>query len=602
MSKELPARKEIEEEFRWNLEDIYSDEDEWEHDFSRVEESLNEIEELQGKLVSSARNLLEGLEFIQEIQKTIGQLYSYAHLKQDQDTRNQSAQTLYGRIQELNTRVSSKTSFLVPEILTLTGEQIEKYLNDCPELKLYHHFLDNILRQKEHYLSDKEEKLLAMANEIAGGPDNIFNMLNNADLTFPIIEDENGEKIRITHGRFINLMKKKDRRVRREAFDGLYNTYNDFINTFATTLNTAVKSHIFYSRARNYDSALESSLDDDNIGVEIYNNLIATVKNNLKPLHKYVDLRQQTLPVEELHIYDLYVPLVAEIEDKIPYSEARKKIISGLKPLGDDYLKVLKEGFNSGWIDVYENKGKRSGAYSSGTYGVHPFVLMNYTGDFGDMFTLAHEMGHALHTYYSHKHQPFVYASYKIFVAEVASTVNETLLLHHLLNTSENQKMKMYLLNYYLEQFRGTVYRQTMFAEFEKIIHQKVEAGAPLTAEYLNNIYRKLNREYYGGNIVLDEVTNSEWARIPHFYYNFYVYKYATGFSAATALAEKIIAGDKNAVNSYLDFLKSGSSDYPLNLLRNAGVDMNSPEPVKTATQKFNDYLNRLKSLLQEEK
>lgn len=601
MTKELPAREEIAKEYRWNLKDIYEKEEEWEKDFKRVEEKLGEIDALRENLVSSAKNLLEGLEFIQEIQKTVGHLYSYAHLKKDQDTRDQEAQALHGRVQELNTRLSSKTSFIVPEILTLSREQIEKYIDECPDLKLYRHFLDNILRQKEHYLSDKEEKILAMAGEVAGAPDNIFSMLNNADLTFPVIENEDGEKIRITHGRFINLMKKKDRKVRQDAFTGLYSKYNDFINTFATTLNSAVKGHVFYSRTRNYDSALEASLDDDNVEVEVYNRLISSLKDNLKPLHRYVALRQQVLPLKDLHMYDLYVPLVPEIDVDIPYHQAREKILKGLKPLGKDYLNILQQGFDSGWIDVYENKGKKSGAYSSGTYGIHPYILLNYTGDFGDMFTLAHEMGHALHTYYSHKHQPYVYASYKIFVAEVASTVNETLLIHHLLENSKDRKMKKYLLNYYLEQFRGTVYRQTMFAEFEKIIHEKVEAGTPLTAELLNNIYRKLNREYYGDNIILDEEINYEWARIPHFYYNFYVYKYATGFSAATALAEKIIAGDQKAIDSYLEFLKSGSSDYPLNLLQKAGVDMSTPEPIEAATHSFAQYLDRLEKLFQEE-
>ena len=437
-----------------------------------------------------------------------------------------------------------------------------------------------------------------MSGEVTQGPDNIFSMLNNADLVFPIIKNEEGEEVRLTHGRYIDFMMSKDRSIRKNAFSSLYSRYNEFINTFAATLSTNVKSHIFYARSRKYTSSLEAALENDNISVDVYTNLINTVKENIEEMYRYISLRKKALKLDEIHMYDLYVPLVDELDLKTPYKEAQDTILRGLVPLGDDYIQRLKEGFNEGWIDVYENKGKRSGAYSSGCYGVHPYVLLNYTDNLDNMFTLAHEMGHAMHTYYSNENQPFVYASYKIFVAEVASTLNEILLLHHLLENTDDEIMKIYLINHYLEQFRGTVFRQTMFAEFEKIIHEEAEKGIPLTAEHLKEIYYQLNKDYFGDEIIIDDQIALEWARIPHFYYNFYVYKYATGFSAASALANKILTEGDSAVEKYLTFLKSGDSDYPLNILRTAGVDMSSPEPIKSAVGLFREFLVKFEKLL----
>ncbi|ACL69574.1 oligoendopeptidase F [Halothermothrix orenii] len=597
MAKELPERNKIDDKYKWDLEDIYKTDEEWEKDFNRVKDKLKDIATFQGKLVNSSQNLLDGLNLIMEVEEVATRLYAYAHMRQDEDTRDQSYQSLFNRAQSLHNELASITSFMVPEILTLSREQMNKYLEEKEGLKLYRHLLDNILRQKDHYLSAKEERLIAMAGEVTQGPYNIFSMMNNADLTFPIIKDEKGEEVRVTHGRFIELMENKNRRVRKDAFKALYSKYNEFINTFASTLNTAVKSHIYYARVRKYNSALESALDDDNVPVDVYNNLIKTIKDNLKPMYKYMKLRKEILGVDELHMYDIYTPLVSDLDIKIPYEEAKEMVINGLKPLGDEYLNILKEGFNSGWIDVYENKGKRSGAYSSGCYGVHPYVLLNYTDNLDNVFTLAHEMGHAIHTYYSNKNQPFVYANYKIFVAEVASTLNETLLIKYLLENTQDEKKKKYLINHYLEQFRGTVYRQTMFAEFEKIIHEKVEQGQPLTSGLLKEIYKKLNEEYYGPDVVSDEEIALEWARIPHFYYNFYVYKYATGFSAATALANKILEEGDKAVQRYIQFLKSGDSDYPLNVLKKAGVDMSSPEPIESAISTFKEFVDRFEKL-----
>lgn len=598
MAKELPLRSDIDSQYKWRLEDIYATDDDWEKDFEKVREMMQKLDVYRGNLVSSSENLHQGLQLIMEINEILDRLYAYSHMRSDEDTSNQKYQALNRRAQALATEIASAVSFMVPEILTLSREKVEEYLNENEGLKLYSHFLDNILREKDHYLSEEEEKILAMASDVARGPGNIFSMLNNADLVFPTIIDEEGEEVRITHGRYIDFLMSKERRIRKDAFTALYSKYGEFINTFAATLNTNVKAHIFYARARNYNSALEAALSSDNIPVSVYTNLIDTVKENLDAMHKYVSLRKEVLELDELHMYDLYVPLVKELDIKIPYSEARETILQGLKPLGEEYLRILEEGFNSGWVDVYENKGKRSGAYSSGCYGVHPYVLMNYTDSLDNMFTLAHEMGHALHTHYSNENQPYVYADYKIFLAEVASTLNEILLLHYLLENTEDVLKKKYLINHYLEQFRGTVFRQTMFAEFEKIIHEAAEAGQPLTAEFLNETYHRLNEEYYGPDIVVDQDIDLEWARIPHFYYNFYVYKYATGFSAATALANMILEEGEPAVKKYLEFLKSGDSDYPLNILKRAGVDMSSPEPISSAIATFRDFLKRYEELL----
>ena len=598
MAKELPLRSEIDDQYKWRLEDIYATDEDWEKDFEKAREMLGKLDDYRGRLVSSSDNLYQGIELIMEIEEILTRLYAYSHMKSDEDTSNQKYQALNRRAQALATEIASAVSFMVPEILTLSREKVEEYLEENEGLKLYSHFLDNILREKEHYLSEEEEKILAMASDISRGPGNIFSMLNNADLVFPTITDEDGQEVRVTHGRYIDFLMSKDRRVRKDAFTALYSKYREFINTFAATLNTNVKAHIFYARARNYNSALEAALSSDNIPVSVYTNLVDTVKENLDAMHKYVALRKEVLELDELHMYDLYVPLIQDLDVKIPYFEAKETILEGLKPLGEEYIGLLEDGFNNGWIDVYENKGKRSGAYSSSCYGVHPYVLMNYTDSLDNMFTLAHEMGHALHTHYSNENQPYVYADYKIFLAEVASTLNEILLLHHLLENTDDVLKKKYLINHYLEQFRGTVFRQTMFAEFEKIIHEAAEAGQPLTAEFLNETYHRLNVEYYGPDIIIDEEIDLEWARIPHFYYNFYVYKYATGFSAATALANRILEEGKPAVESYLEFLKSGDSDYLLNILKRAGVDMSSPEPISTAIATFKDFLKRFEDLL----
>jgi len=597
MAKELPKRNEIEEKYKWNLEDIYINDDEWENDYNKVQELLPKIEEYKGKVTNSANDLLELLNTLMKTQEIISRLYAYAHMKKDEDTREQNYQALFNRAQHISNELDNTKSFIKPELLKTSQKKLNKFMEKNEDLKLYEHYLDNIIRQKDHYLSEKEEKILALANDVTQAPENIFSILNNADLEFPIIKDEDKNDVRLTHGRYIKFLQSKNRRVRKEAFNALYDTYDDFINTYATTLNSEIKTHVFRAKARNYNSSLEAALDEDNISVEVYDNLINEVNNNLDSMHKYVGLRKKLLNLEELHLYDVYTPLIEEVDMEIPYNEAVEKVKKALKPLKNKYLQNLEKGFKSGWIDVYENKGKRSGAYSSGCYGVHPYVMLNYSENISDMFTLAHEMGHALHTYYSNKNQPFVYSSYKIFVAEVASTLNESLLIHYLLENTDDLDKRKYLINHYLEQFKGTVFRQTMFAEFERDIHNKVENGKPLTSDLLNNIYHKLNEKYFGDKMIIDEKINREWARIPHFYYNFYVYKYATGFSAAAALSQKIINEGESAVKKYLEFLKSGNSDYPLNVLKKAGVDMTSPKPISTALGIFHDLVNELEEL-----
>ncbi|MGB4703072.1 MAG: oligoendopeptidase F, partial [Syntrophomonadaceae bacterium] len=479
----------------------------------------------------------------------------------------------------------------------LSREQIKEYEKAEPELAVYAHYFDELFRQKEHILGEKEERLLAMSADLSSASNNIFTMLNNADIKFPTIRDENGQEVELTKGRYGRFMESRDRRVRKEAYEGLYSSYKGLINTLAATLSSSIKRDIFYARARNYPSALHAALDQDNVPVEVYNQLIASVNNHLDSMYRYMKIRKKLLQVDPMYMYDIYVPLVADFDMKVTYEEAKEITLQGLKPLGEEYLSVLRQGYQGRWIDVYENQGKTSGAYSWGTYDTHPYVLMNYDDKLDDLFTLAHEMGHSLHSYYSNLAQPYIYSQYSIFVAEVASTVNESLLIDYLLKNTDNPQEKMYLLNHYLEQFRGTVYRQTMFAEFEKITHERVEAGDALTPENLGELYLELNKKYYGPEVEMDDNICAEWARIPHFYSAFYVYKYATGFSAATAIKQSILEEGQPAVDRYLDFLKSGSSDYPINLLKKAGVDLTTPEPVEKALTYFSKLLDEFEKL-----
>nr|WP_091726731.1 oligoendopeptidase F [Proteiniborus ethanoligenes] len=596
--KQPRERADVELRYKWDLDSLYVSDEAWEEDFKKVKSLFNEVKKYKGQLDHSSETLFEALSLHDEISRLVGNIYTYAKMKQDEDTRNSKYQALTDRATGIMVEAEESISFIVPEILMMDGEKINSYLQEKEELKVYSHSIDNIMRKKKHVLSPREEAILAQTGEIAVSPETVYGMLNNADLKFPSIKDESGNDVEITHGSYIPLMENKDRRVRHDTFKAFYDTFYKFKNTFAATLSGNVKKNIFYSKLRNYNNALEASINENNIPAEVYHNLIKAVSNNLDSLHKYVALRKKALGLDELHMYDLYTPIVKDVDMKIPYEEGKEMVLEGLNSLGEEYVSIVEEGLKSRWIDVYENRGKRSGAYSWGTYDSNPFILLNYQDTLDNVYTLAHELGHSLHSYYSKKNQPFVYGRYSIFLAEVASTTNEALLMDNMLKKVKSKDEELYLLNHFLEQFRGTVYRQTMFAEFELAIHQHVENGQSLTADWLCETYKELNKKYYGPDIIVDDEIAIEWARIPHFYYNFYVYQYATGFSAAIALSQKILSEGESAVNDYIGFLKSGSSDYPINVLKKAGVDMTTPEPIEKALKLFGDLVNKMEELL----
>ncbi|HBG01723.1 MAG TPA: oligoendopeptidase F [Firmicutes bacterium] len=493
--------------------------------------------------------------------------------------------------------LNAAQSFFVPEILSLDPNSVRGWIGQVPGLELYEHYLEDILRMKAHTLPAEQEQLLAAAGEIAQAPSNIFRMFNNADLKFPEVKNDAGDMVELTHGRYGQLLESQQREVRKGAFEALYETYTAWRNTLGATFIASTKKELYFARARKYASSLEAALYRDNVEPEVYTNLVDSIHDHLPLLHRYVRLRKKLLGLEELHMYDLYVPMVADQDAKIPRQDAVEMVQTGLHHLGEQYLSDLEASFTDGWIDWLENRGKTSGAYSWGTYGVHPYVLLNHQDTLNDVFTLAHELGHAMHTFYSNKNQEFVNAGYTIFVAEVASTLNEALLMDDLLKKTEEPKKRAYLLNHFLEQFRGTVFRQTMFAEFEMIVHGRVGEGESLTSDKLSEIYYDLNKKYYGEDIVIDEAIAMEWARIPHFYRPFYVYKYATGFSAAISLSQQILQEGEPAVLRYLEFLGGGSSDYPINLLQKAGVDMSKPEPIVQAMALFDELLSELEHL-----
>ncbi|MFT9598733.1 oligoendopeptidase F [Mesobacillus sp.] len=597
--KKLPARDEVSAENTWRLEDIFAVDEQWEKEFNEVKGLIPSVQEYQGKLGESAEQLYSALQLQDKLLERLGRLYTYAHMRYDQDTTNSFYQGLDDRIKNLYSQAASALAFIVPEILAVDEEKIKGFLNEKEELKLYEHALEEINLQRPHVLSAEEEALLAQASEVMSSPSNTFGMLNNADLEFPSIKDENGEEVEITHGRYIRFLESEDRRVREDAFKAVYKTYGSFKNTFSSTLSGNIKKDNFNARIRKYDSARHAALSANNIPESVYENLVNTVNDNLHLLHRYVKLRRKVLGLDKLHMYDLYTPLVKDVKMEIPYGEAKEYVLKGLAPLGDEYNNILKEGFENRWVDVYENKGKRSGAYSSGAYGTNPYILMNWQDNVNNLFTLAHEFGHSVHSYYTRKTQPYPYGNYSIFVAEVASTCNEALLNDYMLKTIDDEQKRLYLLNHYLEGFRGTVFRQTMFAEFEHMIHQKAQNNEALTADSLTKDYYELNKKYFGEeDIIIDEEIGLEWSRIPHFYYNYYVYQYATGFSAATALSKQILEEGEPAVERYIDFLKSGSSDYPIEVLKKAGVDMTSSKPIEDALKVFEEKLNEMEALL----
>lgn len=595
----LKKRSELDSKCKWAIEDLFPNDEEWKKEFDLTKELIPKIKSYQGRLGESADTLLEFYKLKDELALHLERVYVYAHQKYHEDTSESTYQGLSNQATNLEVQISSATAFVVPEILSIPEEKLKAFLESKPELKAYEFALQEIIRMKPHTLSKEMEELIADTGEMADAPSNIFSMFNNADIKFPEIKNEDGEMVELTHGRFISFLESSDRRVRKEAFQALYATYKKFKNMLAATFIANLKQEAFYAKARKYPSAMAKELDKSNVPMSVYTNLIDVVHEYLPYLHRYVSLRKKLLGVDELHMYDLYTPVVKDVNRKISFEEAKEMVYEGLKPLGENYLAALKEGFENRWIDVYENEGKRSGAYSWGAYGTHPYVLLNYQDTLDNVFTLAHEMGHALHSYYSDKALPITYAGYKTFVAEVASTCNEALLMEYLLGKTEDKKERAYLINHFLEQFRTTLYRQTMFAEFEMITHQKSMGGEALTAESLCQIYRDLNSKYFGDNIVIDPEIDMEWARIPHFYTAFYVYQYATGYSAAIALSRKILKEGKTAVDDYINkFLSGGGSDYPIELLKKAGVDMSTKEPIREALKLFGQLLDEMEELM----
>lgn len=586
-------RSEVPEALKWKLTDLYASDDLWEKEVDTIGSLSKKIADYAGKLGDSADTLLHFLKERDTLLQLMSRMYVYANQSYHQDTADAHYQAYAAKAESVRVEVSASLSFADPEILAIPEERIAKFYEEEPELEKYRRAIDVIMRARAHTLSAEEESILAAAGELAASPENIFSMFNNADIRFPYITDVEGNRIQITHANFIKFLNDKDRSLRKEAFRGVYHTYAKWGNTLAAVFVSNLKQERFYAKMRKYPSVCAMHLSEGNIPEAVYDNLIETVHRHLPDLHRYMALRKKILGVEHLHMYDLYVPLVAEVDQKISYEEAKETVAKALAPMGKAYTDILREGYENGWIDVAANANKRSGAYSWGAYGTHPYVLLNQQDDLESMFTLAHEMGHAIHTYHSDKAQPFTYAGYLIFVAEVASTCNECLLNHYLLSQEENGHKRNYILNHYLESFRTTLFRQTMFAEFEKIVHEKTTQGESLTMEDLNQIYHDLNVLYYGPDVVVDSEIDYEWMRIPHFYTAFYVYQYATGFSAAVAFSKKILEEGQPAVDRYVkEFLSGGCAKDPIDLLAAAGVDMSTPKPVDDALSVFAKYLD----------
>ena len=597
--KKIRNREEIPEEYKWNLEDLFATDEAWEAELKTLAEDQTYMSGFAGKLGESPRNLYDYLQRFEAVKVKLNILANYCLRKADQDTRNATYQAMSGKFSSVLTELRSATSFETPEIMAISEDTLKSFYEAYPDLERYRRYLTDLRRRKAHTLSAAEEKLLAAAGEMAESPDKIFGVFSNADLSFPDAVDSKGETYALTQGTFVALEKNPDRALRRSAYENLYDTYAGFKNTSAAMLNAQNKQLKFFAEARKYPNAFEHALDRTNVPTSVYLNLIEAVHNNLDKMHRYVRLRKKLLGLEELHFYDVYTPLVADVDRQIPYEEAKQTIYDALYPLGDGYRAILKEGFDNRWIDVYQNVGKRSGAYSAGAM-VHPYVLMNYTGTLNTQFTLAHEMGHALHSYLSNAHQNPIDANYVIFVAEVASNCNEALLMEYLLERTTDKRERAYLINHFMEQFKGSIYRQTMFAEFELNIGKMVAEGQTLTAEALCAEYKRLNELYFGPDMVVDDRIAMEWARIPHFYYNYYVFQYSTGYSAAIALSRRILKEGQPAVADYLNFLSGGCSKSPIDLLKGAGVDMTTPEPVNAALELFGQLLDEMESLMED--
>lgn len=597
--KKIPERGEIPQEFTWNTADLYPTDQAWQEDFVRLQGLTGKLAGYEGRLGESGAVLYEFVTLEQEAGELLSKLLDYAQRRSDEDTRVPEYQAMVGKITTQYIALTQAAAFEVPELLRIPDETLEGFYRQEPRLELYRRAFYNIQRRRAHTLSDSEERLLAAAGELAQAPDDIFSKLSDADLIFPDAVDGQGGRHPLSNGSYTLLMSSEDRALRRSAFENLYAVYGGMKNTLAATLASQVKQLRFFASARKYPSALAASLDGTHVPEEVYHNLIATVRANLDKLHRYVRLRKKLLGVDELHMYDVYAPMIPGVDAKIPYETAKETVYQAVAPLGAEYQAIIREGLDHRWIDVYENAGKRSGGYMSGAL-VHPYILLNYQDDLDSMFTLAHELGHAVHSYLSNRTQPSVYRDYVIFVAEVASTCNEALLMEHLLGRTQDRRQRAWLLNHFLEQFKGTLYRQTMFAEFELRMGQLTAQGETLTADLLCREYKALNDAYFGPDMDEDEQIALEWSRIPHFYYNYYVFQYATGYSAAIALSRRILREGESAVRDYLGFLSGGCSQDPIDLLKGAGVDMASPQPIQSALDLFGQLLDEMEELTRE--
>ena len=598
---DLPTRDEIDPHYKWRLEDIYPTDQEWEEDFSRLEKEIPDLARYRGRLGEDGRILLEALRHRDRVAERAEKLLVYAGMRHDEDTRLDRYTSMRDRVQTLGNKMDEVLSYLEPEILAMDPDTLWKTVDATEGLSLYRHYLDNILRGRAHTLGAEEEGLLAMAGNVTGAFYNVFSSFQNADVSYGTVRDEDGNEVELTQGRYYRFQESSDRRLREESWTLFHRAYDKFGHTLAANMAGNVKSHVFYARARRYDSALEAAVDANAIPADVYRNLIRTVRENIAPLHRYVALRKKILGVDTLEVWDMAAPLVSGSAKEYPFEEAKRIVIEGLAPLGEEYLAPFRKAFDEGWVDVYETQGKRGGAYSWGGYDTKPYLLLNYTGTLEDVFTLAHEMGHSMHSYFTRANQPYVYGDYPIFLAEVASTTNEALLIGSLLDKTTDHKERLVLLTHYLEQIRGTFFIQVFFADFELRMHENEERGEPVTKESLDRLYADLYREYFGPDLHAPPLNRATWSRIPHFYYNFYVYQYATSYAAATALARRIREEGEPQLRRYLAFLKSGRSDYPVPTLQRAGVDLTRPEPILDTIEVFRRVLDLLEEELAKE-
>ena len=587
-------RKNISQEYRWDVKSLYDSIDNWENDFLKAEKLRNELIKHKDSFLLDDKSFLQCLLLKDEVSKIMQNLLTYAHMRKDEDNQNEKYQSIYYRSTNLLTKIEDNIAFIQPGILSLKYKTLREWINKNNKLKLYKHYIEDIYRKKSHILRPNEEKIIAQAGEMAMVPENTYDLLSNADLRFPKVKDKEGNIITISQSNFISLLRNRDRQLRKKVYKKYYQPYKQHRNTFAALLGGNLKKDRFFSHTRKYRNSLEAALFEDNIPVSVYDNLLRIVHENIELLHNYIMIKKDYLNLKKLHMYDMYVPLT-EKTVQIDYLDAQDIVIKSLSPMGNEYQSIVKKGFNEKWIDVYENRGKTSGAYSTGSYQSKPFILMNYHGTIEDVYTLSHELGHSLHSYYTNKRQPFIYSNYPIFLAEIASTTNEVLLTNYLLNKAASQNDKLIILNHFLEQFRTTLFRQTMFAEYEKILHEYEASSGSITAEWCSEKYSDLIRCYYGENVIIDDEIKLEWARIPHFYYNYYVYQYATGFAAAIAFSRMILADGNKATEKYLEFLSKGSSDYPIDILKKSGIDMTKVNPISEAIKLFSELLTQLK-------